>query len=114
MKILYDNRPWGKEEILAINEKCTVKILSVDPGQRLSLQYHNHRREFWKLIEGDAILQMNDKIIEAKSGEEYFIEPKMIHRITGKDKPAKVLEISFGDFDENDIVRIEDDYGRMK
>ena len=114
MKTTYDKRPWGMEEILTINEPATVKILTIDPGQRTSLQYHNHRKEFWKMIEGEATFEINGKMIEAKNGDEVDIENKMTHRLIGKDKPAKILEISFGEFDENDIVRISDDYGRAK
>jgi len=114
MKTTYDERPWGSEEIFTNNEPSTVKILTINPGQRCSLQYHNHRREFWKLIEGEAIFEINGKKIEAKIGDEYEVKPKMTHRFGGKDKLAKILEISFGAFDENDIVRLEDDYGRIK
>ena len=114
MKTTYDNRPWGLEEILTINEPATVKILTINSGQRSSLQYHNHRKEFWKIIEGEAIFEIDGNKIEVKNGDEYNIENKMIHRLVGKDKPAKILEISFGEFDEKDIVRLEDDYGRIK
>lgn len=113
MKITYDKRPWGSEEIFTNNEPSTVKILTINPGQRCSLQYHQHRKEFWKLIEGEAIFELDGKKIEAKIGDEYTVEAKMTHRFGGKDKPAKILEISFGAFDENDIVRLEDDYGRI-
>lgn len=112
MKITFDKRPWGAEEILTFNEVSTVKILTVNPGQRSSLQYHNHRQEFWKLIGGEAIFEINGQKIEAKIGAEYQIENKMTHRLIGVDKPAKILEISFGEFAEDDIVRLEDDYGR--
>ena len=107
-----DIRPWGEEEILTMNEKTTVKILTINPAERCSLQYHNHRKEFWKIIEGEAILQIGEQSIDSMVGDEYEIGIGVKHRITGKDKPAKILEISFGDFDENDIVRLEDDYGR--
>jgi len=114
MSISYDKRPWGEEEILTMNEPSTVKILTINPGQRCSLQYHNHRKEFWKLIEGEAIIEIGDKKIDAKVGENFEIPPKTNHRINGKNIPGRILEISFGDFDENDIVRLEDDYGRIK
>ncbi|MFH0755050.1 MAG: phosphomannose isomerase type II C-terminal cupin domain [bacterium] len=114
MKIFYDKRPWGLEEVLTLNELTTIKILTVEPGQRLSLQYHNHRKEFWKVIEGEAVFEINGEKIEAKNGDEYNIENKMKHRLIAKDKIAKILEISFGEFDENDEVRLEDDYGREK
>ncbi|MBA4320147.1 MAG: mannose-6-phosphate isomerase [Flavobacterium sp.] len=114
MKTIYDKRPWGLEEILTINEPATVKILTINSGQRSSLQYHNHRKEFWKIIEGEAIFEINNKKIEAKIGDEVDIKNKITHRLIAKDKVAKILEISFGEFDENDIVRLEDDYGRVK
>jgi mannose-6-phosphate isomerase len=114
MKTTYDKRPWGLEEILTINEPATVKILTINEKQRSSLQYHNHRKEFWKIIEGEAIFEINGKKIQAKIGDEVDIDTKMTHRLIGSNGPAKILEISFGDFDENDIVRIEDDYGRIK
>jgi mannose-6-phosphate isomerase-like protein (cupin superfamily) len=113
MKTIYDKRPWGSEDILTVNEPSTVKILTIEPGQRSSLQYHNHRKEFWKIIEGEAVFEIDGKKIEAKVGDEVEIETKITHRLEGKDKPAKILEISFGEFDENDIVRLEDDYGRV-
>ncbi len=112
MNIKYDERPWGSEEIFTQNEISTVKILTINPKQRLSLQYHNHRKEFWKLIEGEAIFEIDGKEINVKTGDEYIIETKMKHRLVGTEKPAKVLEIAFGEFDENDIIRLEDDYGR--
>ncbi len=114
MKIINDKRPWGAEEILTLNTPTTVKILTINPGQRCSLQYHNQRQEFWKLIEGEAIFEVDGQKIEAVVGTECTIENKMKHRLVGKDKPAKVLEISFGTFEEDDIVRLEDDYGRLK
>jgi mannose-6-phosphate isomerase-like protein (cupin superfamily) len=114
MKATYDKRPWGLEEILTINEPSTVKILTINPGQRTSLQYHNHRKEFWKIIQGEAIFEIDGKKIDAKIGDEMDIDTKMTHRLIGKDEQAKILEISFGKFDENDITRLEDDYGRIK
>jgi len=114
MNISYDKRPWGDEEILTMNEQTSVKVLTVNPGQRCSLQYHEHRKEFWKVIEGNLRVVVNNEEKEAKLGDEFEIEPKMTHRLIGTDAPAKVLEISFGNFDENDIVRLQDDYGRLE
>ena len=112
-KLLTVEKPWGKERWFAHTSDYAGKIIYIKKGHRLSLQYHNNRKEFWKLIEGEAIFQIGDQIVDAKENDEYYIESKMLHRITGKDKIAKVLEISVGTFDEKDIVRIEDDYGRV-
>lgn len=114
MNIIQDKRPWGGEEILTMNEKTTVKILTVNPGQRCSLQYHKHRKEFWEVIEGELTLEIGDKKIDAKVGDKFEVEPLTKHRLGGKDKQARILEISFGKFDEKDITRLEDDYGRIK
>ena len=112
MKLRSEKRPWGGEEIFALNEKCSVKILNVKAGRRFSLQFHRHRREFWKFLDNPAKITIGKKtrkvgkgfIVEVKSGE--------LHRIEALKKDVRVLEISFGRFDEKDIVRLEDDYGR--
>ncbi|MBU6370463.1 MAG: phosphomannose isomerase type II C-terminal cupin domain [Patescibacteria group bacterium] len=112
MKMKYDKRPWGEEEIFTMNERTTVKILTVNPGEACSLQYHEHRTEFWKIIEGNLSVIIGKATIAAKLGDEFEVQPKTNHRLIGGTKPAKILEISFGDFDESDIVRLEDRYGR--
>lgn len=114
MKKLVEDRPWGMFEQFCQNDKCTVKILSVKPGEKLSLQFHRHRDEFWRVIEGSAKVVIGDEIFDAKVGDEFFVERLKKHRIMTDEHPVKVLEISFGDFDEDDIVRVEDKYGRLK
>lgn len=106
-------KPWGKEEQFVLNSKCTVKILRVKPHLKTSLQYHHHRDEFWRVLENCRIWIGNKKI-NAKGGNEFFIKRKVKHRLEGLDKEGRVLEISFGKFDKNDIARVEDDYGRTK
>lgn len=112
MEFYTENRPWGSFKQFIKNEKSTVKILFVNPNERLSLQYHNHRKEFWRVIAGDPQIQIGDKIITTKIGDEFEIPEKTNHRIIGGKEKAEILEISFGEFDENDIVRLEDQYGR--
>ena len=112
MKKLIDIRPWGRFEQFTHNELTTVKIISVKPNQQLSLQYHLHRKEFWRILSGSPIVQVGNKKTKAKEGDEFTIPVKAKHRITSGSKPVKFLEISFGKFDEKDIVRLEDKYGR--
>ncbi|MBW3016357.1 phosphomannose isomerase type II C-terminal cupin domain [Candidatus Woesearchaeota archaeon] len=107
-----EERPWGEFEQYCKNQQCTVKIITVKPQEELSLQYHNHRDEFWKVIKGKAQITLGDKIIEAKEGDEFYIPKKTKHRITTQESQVKILEISFGEFDANDIVRLEDKYKR--
>ena len=108
-----EDRPWGHFEQFCHNELCTVKIITVDPNQELSLQYHNHRDEFWRVISGNGKIVKGDDTIDAKEGDEFFIPCKTKHRMVTNDSTMKVLEISFGEFDENDIVRLEDKYNRI-
>jgi len=104
-------KPWGSEEEIAMNKKCSVKILTVNPKSKTSLQKHKHRSEFWKVLEPCRIW-IGSKKVRAKKGDEFFINKGVKHRLEGLTKKGKVLEVSFGKFDKNDIVRLEDDYGR--
>ncbi|MBS3099212.1 phosphomannose isomerase type II C-terminal cupin domain [Candidatus Pacearchaeota archaeon] len=113
MKKKVVNKPWGFEEQFTLNEISSVKILYVKPGRKLSLQKHKNRSEFWKVLESVKVWIGNKKI-EAIKGDEFMIKKGQLHRLEGLKKTGSVLEISFGKFDENDIERIEDDYGRVK
>lgn len=113
MKKYNKKRPWGGFEQFTFNEISTVKILTVKPKQRFSLQYHKNREEFWKVIEGNCIIWLGKKKIKAKVGDEFVIPKKTLHRVEALSKTVKVLEISFGKFNKNDIIRVEDDYGRV-
>lgn len=112
MKTYKEERPWGDFEQFCHNEKTTVKIISVKPNSKLSLQYHNHREEFWRILEGKGQVVLGEEIINTKKGASFFIPKKIKHRIITKNASLKVLEISFGNFDEKDIVRLEDQYNR--
>jgi mannose-6-phosphate isomerase-like protein (cupin superfamily) len=113
MDIKNDDRPWGSFRQFTHNEATTVKILRVDDGQRLSLQYHNERSEFWVVLSGNPKLTIGDKIEQAKKGDEFFIPAKTKHRIEAPNGKVEMLEIAFGNFNEDDIVRIDDAYGRV-
>lgn len=105
-------RPWGAFEQFVLNEKATVKLLTVKAGEVFSLQYHAHRTEFWRVINGPCRVTVGDREVVAQEGEEFTIPENTNHRIEGMEADALVLEISFGEFDEEDIVRVEDKYGR--
>ncbi|MAG60696.1 mannose-6-phosphate isomerase [archaeon] len=108
-----EERPWGKFERFCHNQKVTVKIISVKPNSRLSLQYHNKREEFWRVISGSGQIVLGNKVIDVLEGDEFLIPIKTNHRIIAINHNLKILEISFGNFDEDDIVRLEDDYSRI-
>jgi len=110
------NRPWGGFIKFIDNKPCTVKILQIKKGESLSLQFHKLRREFWYLISGKAKITIGKSLKEIKQvtlmeGECIFIPKRYLHRAKAL-KSLKMLEISEGIFKENDVVRIEDEYGR--
>ena len=110
--IYIENRPWGKFEKFNENTLCTVKLIYVNANSRLSLQYHQHRREFWKIIKGSAIIEIDGKEQKVKEDESINVPLGAKHRIKAVGD-CIILEISYGNFDEDDIVRIEDDYNRI-
>ena len=109
-----EERPWGKFEQFCHNEKVTVKIITVRPHSKLSLQYHRNRDEFWRVIEGKGEVVLGEKTLKAERNDEFFIPKETEHRMMTQDKTLEIMEISFGDFDENDIVRIDDIYQRKQ
>lgn len=112
MEVYSEDRPWGKFEKFHENKPCTVKLIYVNPNSRLSLQYHNKRSEFWKIVYGTAYIQLDDSLLVLKEGQTIEIPNKARHRVEAKETKCVILEISYGNFDENDIVRLEDDYQR--
>jgi mannose-6-phosphate isomerase len=112
MKIYSESRPWGRFEKFHENKSCTVKLIYVNANSRLSLQYHKKRSEFWKVIEGTAMVEIDEKRIVLGEGETITIPRQAKHRVLALGSECIILEISYGKFDENDIVRLEDDYQR--
>jgi mannose-6-phosphate isomerase len=113
MKIYSESRPWGKFEKFHENKSCTVKLIYVNANSRLSLQYHKKRSEFWKVIKGSAMVEIDEKTIILEEGETITIPRQARHRVLARESECIILEIAYGRFDENDIVRIEDDYQRV-
>jgi mannose-1-phosphate guanylyltransferase/mannose-1-phosphate guanylyltransferase/mannose-6-phosphate isomerase len=107
-----ENRPWGKFERFTLNEKTTVKIITVNAGEYFSLQTHEHRDEFWHVISGSGIIHIGTVEHQAHEGMSFFCPRGTEHRVTGGPGGTSFLEIAFGDFAESDITRLEDKYGR--
>jgi Mannose-6-phosphate isomerase len=108
-----EDRPWGSFDRFTANELSTVKFLHVAAGKRFSLQTHTHRSEFWKVIQGTGTATIDEVDHELKMGDEVEIPVGSTHRLTGGSEGVTVLEIALGHFDEDDIVRLEDDFGRI-
>ena len=102
-------RPWGKYTVVG-----KTKIIEVNPNSKLSLQYHKLRDESWQIISGTGIVIIGDKEYDAKPGDKFFISKGKIHRVITKEDTLIFLEIATGDVDEDDIVRIEDEYKRNR
>ena len=100
-------RPWGKFEQFTLNEKTTVKILTIYPRQKFSLQFHHKRSELWRLLDNPAKVTVGKKTTRKKKDDTIFVPAKTLHRIEAYSKPVRVLEIAFGNFDEKDIERLE-------
>ena len=109
-----EERPWGRYFI--IDERSTYKLkrIEVDPGGRLSYQYHNRRSEAWTIVEGVGTITLDDITIDYKPGQTVLIPQGLKHRIQNKTRKKVVfIEVQTGSyFGEDDIVRIEDDYNR--
>ncbi len=106
-------KPWGKFVQFTKNESSTVKILTVKKNEAFSLQYHKEREEFWLIISGSGTVQIGEEVFEIKQSSRFFIPKGVNHRINAGEEDVVVLEISTGNFDEEDIVRLEDRYGRV-
>jgi mannose-6-phosphate isomerase len=113
-RIVEDRRPWGRFRRYAHAEPTTVKIITVEGGQQLSLQRHEHRDELWVVLDPGLRVQIGDDVHEAAVGDEHLIPRGTVHRASA-DGPgaARFLEVAFGRFDEDDIERLEDRYGRV-
>ena len=112
LKPYTETRPWGNFEQFTKNEPSTVKIITVKAGEELSLQYHARRSEFWKVLAGSPMITIDDAVVTARAGDEFFAPAGAKHRIAAGSESVAILEVAFGEFDENDITRIEDKYNR--
>ncbi len=113
MDYLVVDRPWGRFERLTHNRNSTVKLLYIKKGEALSLQYHNKRDEYWKVIDGNPLIEIGELREHANIGDMFEIKNGARHRISATENNVIILEISTGEFDEDDIVRIEDKYNRV-
>jgi mannose-1-phosphate guanylyltransferase/mannose-6-phosphate isomerase len=106
-------RPWGGFSQYAFNQDCTVSLMTVKPGQRLSLQSHTARAELWVVIDDGAIIQQGDHVAHYRAGDEVWIPANSRHRLScDGPNPVRVLEVAFGNWQQGDITRYEDDYAR--
>lgn len=109
------NRPWGTYTTLKEEDGYKVKRITVRPGESLSLQYHAHRAEHWAIVRGHGIVQIGDEQYPTGPGEHRYIPLGQKHRLTNVGEEELVLiEVQIGHYlGEDDIVRLQDKYGRV-
>lgn len=107
--------PWGREEVLFRSGVVAVKLITVRPGQRNSLQRHAKRAESWTILsDGGGTIRIGDVEIAAEQGSTFEIAKGALHRYTAPpDTELEILEVWHGECDQDDIERLEDDYGRV-
>lgn len=110
-----EERPWGKFENILEADYCKVKRITVNPGQRLSYQYHHKRSEVWTIVKGVGKITIDGTENWYVPGEVIQIPTEARHRIENDTKHELVfIEVQTGTyFGEDDIVRLEDDYNRI-
>ena len=111
--IAEDVRPWGKFRRFPHEAASSLKIITVQPGGRLSLQYHDGRAEFWVVLDPGLEITLGDRVFTADPDEEIFIPRRTPHRVRNiGERPARIMEVWLGPSSESDIVRLADDYSR--
>lgn len=107
-------RPWGSYEVLFSSPDYWTKILYVNPGEALSLQYHAYRHEVWTPLDEGLTAKINgSESIDLVPGVRYDVPNNVLHRIYNRSsKVVALVEVAFGFPDETDIVRVNDKYGR--
>jgi mannose-6-phosphate isomerase-like protein (cupin superfamily) len=111
--IYEEERPWGSFRKFTDNTPSTIKVIKVKPNETLSLQSHEKRSEFWRVISGSGIFEIDGKVYKVEKDSEYNVPIGSKHRLSAGEDGLEVLEIATGDFDEKDIIRYEDKYGRV-
>lgn len=109
-------RPWGAYRSILKTDGHQVKEIFVEPGQRLSLQSHQHRSEHWIVTAGPALVTLDDRELQLSTGDHIFIPQGARHRLANPGpKKIKIIEVQIGDYlGEDDIVRYADDYQRNR
>jgi mannose-1-phosphate guanylyltransferase/mannose-6-phosphate isomerase len=108
-------RPWGWYQTMDLGERFRVKRIQVAPGKKLSLQKHHHRAEHWVVVRGTAEVTRDHETLLVRENESVYLPLGCVHRLANPGKiPVEIIEVQTGAYlEEDDIVRIEDDFGRL-
>ena len=106
----FEFRPWGWYITLDEGINYKVKKIHLNPNTKLSLQYHHHRDEHWTVVEGSGKAIVNKNVFIMNDGDDMFIAKKAVHRMEASPDGVTFVEVQRGKCDEEDIVRLQDDY----
>ncbi len=108
-------RPWGKYDSVDVGSRYQVKRITVNPGAKLSVQMHHHRAEHWIVVSGTAKVTNGDNTFLVSENESTYISIGTIHALENPGKvPLELIEVQTGSYlGEDDIVRLQDNYGRV-
>lgn len=109
------HRPWGWYQTMDLGERFRVKRIMVKPGKKLSLQRHHHRAEHWVVVRGTAEVTRDHEVLLLRENESVYLPLGCVHRLANPGKiPVEIVEVQTGAYlEEDDIVRLEDDFGRV-
>ena len=113
LKMEENSRPWGRYDVLHKDSGSTTKIIRINPGMRFSLQFHKKREEHWVVVRGEGKTTLGESEIEVKAGSYVYVPTGEIHRMEAYGEGLDFIETQVGVCDEDDIVRLEDDFGRI-
>jgi len=109
------HRPWGWYEVLAVGEGYQVKRLHLEPHRRFSLQRHHQRSEQWLVVAGQGVVQLGEDVHTVQLGQLLAVPVACLHRATAGPQGLEIVEVQRGSvLREDDIERLEDDYGRCE
>jgi mannose-6-phosphate isomerase len=106
-------KPWGKVTTYSLNQPSSVRVITIQPGQETSEHYHQLRDEMWVVLDAGLRIQIGNRQVEARPGDEFVVAAEEPHRIANRAATrGRVLEIAHGYTTEDDTLRLQDDYGR--
>lgn len=106
-------KPWGNIKAYTLNQPCTVKLITIEPGQETSLHYHKLRDDVWIILDEGLEVTIGEEVFLPSEGEEFLIPAEGKHKIRSLGKRGRVLEIDIGFTSEDDTYRLTDVYGRQ-
>ncbi len=108
-----EERPWGGFEVLLDEPHYKVKKITLKPNKKISLQYHLEREEYWVVVSGFGKIFIEGDKCDLEPGTMWNIKSQEVHRATAGPEGLEFIEVQTGKCYEEDIVRLEDDYGRI-